>query len=66
MCKASVSCLGRDGFPRIAYIAWRKDGATSNVIFVHVLILNGLNFSAFRTKLAESGRVVFPGFVPEL
>lgn len=63
MTSGSISCLGRDGFHRMAYVAWGNGEAASNVICVHGLTRNGRDFDALAAKLSERSRVVCPDVV---
>lgn len=63
MAAGSIACLGRDGFHRMAYVAWGDGEAAHNVVCVHGLTRNGRDFDALATTLAESRRVVCPDVV---
>ena len=63
MAAGSITCLGRDGFHRMAYVAWGDGEAAHNVVCVHGLTRNGRDFDALATTLAESRRVVCPDVV---
>tara|TARA_Y100000588_G_scaffold221516_1_gene235431 strand:- start:248 stop:745 length:498 start_codon:yes stop_codon:yes gene_type:complete len=66
MTSGSLSWLGRDGFHRMAYVAWGNGEAASNVICVHGLTRNGRDFDALAAKLSERSRVVRPDVVGRL
>lgn len=63
MADGSVSCLGRDGFHRMAYTAWGDGEAARNVVCVHGLTRNGRDFDALAAALSETCRVVCPDVV---
>lgn len=63
MSSGSIPCLGRDGFHRMAYVAWGDGEAAQNVVCVHGLTRNGRDFDGLATKLADSNRVVCPDVV---
>ncbi len=63
MSAGSIACLGRDGFHRMAYVAWGDGEAASNVVCVHGLTRNGRDFDSLASKLAARSRVVCPDVV---
>lgn len=63
MSSGAIACLGKDGFHRMAYVAWGDGEAASNVVCVHGLTRNGRDFDALASTLAERCRVVCPDVV---
>ena len=63
MSSGAIAYLGKDGFHRMAYVAWGDGEAASNVVCVHGLTRNGRDFDALASTLAERCRVVCPDVV---